>query len=177
MRRDLNAETSEKKPNTNAATDLVINWYPKRMIARLGQADDLLELGLGHGLAVEMLDLVKYVFHADQQTIWSLNKLSMTALCSYFGLMRAQRFYCIEELAIPGSRRHRILSIVTHPGTNEHVTGMGAANSLVHEAFFHAGVQVEYMAYRKQPYPEQHGDSTPYISALDLVANISHDGV
>ena len=51
--RDLNAEASEYKPNTNAATelenDLVLNWYPKRMIARFGQADDLLELGLGHG--------------------------------------------------------------------------------------------------------------------------------
>lgn len=52
--RDLNAEASEYKPNTNAATvlenDLVLNWYPIRMIAPFGQADDLLELGLGHGL-------------------------------------------------------------------------------------------------------------------------------
>ena len=53
---------------------------------------------------------------------------------------------------------------------------MGAVNYLVHEAFAHAGVQVEYMSCRKQPYPKQHGDFTPHINALDLVANMGHDG-
>ena len=56
--RDLNAEASEYKPNTNAATelenDLVLHWYPRRIMARFAQADALLELGLGHGFTAEL---------------------------------------------------------------------------------------------------------------------------
>ena len=38
-------------------------------------------------------------------------------------------------------------------------------------------MQVKYMDYRKTPYPQLHGEFTPYISVLDLIANVGADGM
>jgi SAM-dependent methyltransferase len=51
MRKDLNAVSSEYRPNaaTEIENNLILNWYPHRITARLGHVSSLLELGLGHG--------------------------------------------------------------------------------------------------------------------------------
>ena len=53
---DLNAVASKYKPNseTEVENDLILNWYPKRMLSRFKFADSLLELGLGHGFTAEL---------------------------------------------------------------------------------------------------------------------------
>lgn len=51
MKKDLNAVSSEYRPNgaTEIENNLILNWYPRRVIARCGHAKSLLELGVGHG--------------------------------------------------------------------------------------------------------------------------------
>jgi SAM-dependent methyltransferase len=53
---DLNAGASEYRPNaaTEIENDLVLHWYPKRILQRFGFVDSLLELGLGHGFTAEL---------------------------------------------------------------------------------------------------------------------------
>ena len=53
---DLNAVASEYRPNaaTEIENDLVLHWYPKRILSRFNFADALLELGLGHGFTAEL---------------------------------------------------------------------------------------------------------------------------
>jgi 2-polyprenyl-3-methyl-5-hydroxy-6-metoxy-1,4-benzoquinol methylase len=53
---DLNAVASEYKPNavTELENDLMLHWYPHRMMARFGKVEALLELGLGHGFTAEL---------------------------------------------------------------------------------------------------------------------------
>lgn len=48
---DLDAVSSEYRPNAATAieNDLILNWYPKRMVERFGHCGSLLELGIGHG--------------------------------------------------------------------------------------------------------------------------------
>ncbi|MDC1160486.1 methyltransferase domain-containing protein [Luminiphilus sp.] len=48
---DLNQVVSQYQPNAVTAieNDLILHWYPKRIINRTGSVDSLLELGLGHG--------------------------------------------------------------------------------------------------------------------------------
>lgn len=48
---DLDAVASEYLPAaaTEIENDLILHWYPQRVIERYGQAESLLELGLGHG--------------------------------------------------------------------------------------------------------------------------------
>jgi SAM-dependent methyltransferase len=48
---NLDAVTSEYRPNgaTAIENDLILNWYPERIIKRFGHCGSLLELGIGHG--------------------------------------------------------------------------------------------------------------------------------
>ena len=56
MKKDLNAVSSEYLPNaaTEIENNLILNWYPHRIVARFGRADSLLELGLGHGYTARL---------------------------------------------------------------------------------------------------------------------------
>lgn len=51
MKKNLNSVSSEYRPNavTEIENNLILNWYPTRMMQRFGYAPSLLELGLGHG--------------------------------------------------------------------------------------------------------------------------------
>lgn len=53
---DLNAVASEYHPNaaTEIENNLVLHWYPKRILSRFNFTDSLLELGLGHGFTAEL---------------------------------------------------------------------------------------------------------------------------
>lgn len=48
---NLDAVTSEYLPNAATAieNDLILNWYPERIIRRFGSVGSILELGIGHG--------------------------------------------------------------------------------------------------------------------------------
>lgn len=58
MVQDLNAVASEYKPNaaTEIENDLILHWYPKRIVQRMGYVDTLLELGLGHGFTAVLFN-------------------------------------------------------------------------------------------------------------------------
>ena len=124
----------------------------------------------------EMLELVEAVYQNPYQTIDELSKASLSAVCGYFDLAGDCRFVDIEELEIEGSSSKRVLDTVLKLGGDCYITGQGATKYLDHELFEDAGVRVEYMDYRKIPYPQLHGDFTPYVSILDLVANAGREG-
>lgn len=124
-----------------------------------------------------MIDLAKAVFDANPTTIGELSKSSMMILCGYFRLNEMKHFVSSSSLPVQGSGSQRVLDIVKYFSGSKYITGHGAANYLNHNAFANAGIQVEYMDYRKHPYPQLHGDFTPYVSALDLVANVGQDGL
>lgn len=69
------------------------------------------------------------------------------------------------------------MDICLHLGAKYYLTGHGARNYLDHEKFEKEGVEVAYMNYVLDPYPQLHGEFTPYVSALDLVANCGKDGL
>lgn len=124
----------------------------------------------------EMMKLVEAVYGEAHETIDGLSKASLAAVCAYYGFDRGRRFIDIETLGIGGSSSRRVLDIVLHLGGDVYVTGQGASRYLDHALFEDAGVRVEYMDYRKLPYPQQHGGFTPYVSVLDLIANTGRDG-
>ena len=39
------------------------------------------------------------------------------------------------------------------------------------------GIAVEYLHYRKTPYRQLHGEFSPYVSILDLIANVGQSGL
>lgn len=138
---------------------------------------DLLQHAYGPTLYCnEMLALVEAVYSHAYTDIGSLSEASLMALCRYFGLDRGRQFRGSDQLGIGGSGSRRVLDIVLALQHDVYVTGHGASRYLDHDLFEQAGVRVEYMDYSKTPYPQLHGEFTPYVSALDLIANCGPDG-
>lgn len=124
----------------------------------------------------EMLELVDRVFFQKAETLADIGKASVMELAAYFDLVDGREFLLSSELGIGGKGSQRLLDIVQRVGGDSYVTGHGARNYLDHELFEGAGVSVEYMDYKKTPYPQLYGAFTPFVTALDLVANCGKDG-
>ena len=125
----------------------------------------------------DMLALVDSVYKQQIDSIAMLSRLSMEACCKYFGLDTGRRFIDVRQLEISGSSSQRVLDIVKALKGTRYVTGLGARNYLDHQLFEDTGIRVEYMDYQKSPYPQLHGEFTPYVSILDLIANTGKKGI
>lgn len=101
---------------------------------------------------------------------------SEMALARYFGLVDDCRFHDSRNFSISGSGSQRLLDLTINFGGTIYITGHGAQKYLRHEIFERAGIAVEYMNYQFSNYPQLHGPFTPYVTALDLVANCGSEG-
>lgn len=125
----------------------------------------------------DVLALVDDVLAQDAPTLAALSRASVLALARYFGLDTGRHFAESSALGIGGESSARLLALCEHFGARRYVTGHGAKRYLDHERFERAGVDVEYMAYQLRPYPQRHGEFTPYVTALDLIAHCGRDGI
>lgn len=125
----------------------------------------------------EMLALVDSVFSQPAMTLADVSRASIMALSGYFGLTRNCRFVASSSLGIEGISSRRLHDLVKFLDGTIYITGHGARNYLDHMLFERSGIAVRYMRYQCIPYPQLHGEFTPYVTALDLVANCGRDGV
>lgn len=124
----------------------------------------------------EMIAIVDSVFAKSVASLSQLAYASTMALADYFGLNTQLRQHDSSVMGIGGSGTSRVLNIVRSLGGRVYITGYGARNYLDHEAFEKVDISVRYMDYRIPTYPQLHGDFTPYVSALDIVANCGREG-
>lgn len=124
----------------------------------------------------EMLALVDRVFSQEAETLADISRASVMELAAYFDLVGDRKFLSSSELETGGSGSQRLLDIVRTVGGASYITGHGARNYLDHEIFEEAGISVNYMNYKKVPYPQLYGAFTPFVTALDLVANCGREG-
>jgi hypothetical protein len=130
----------------------------------------------------EMIGLVRSVYAGagDEPTATagrgrSLAELiidSEEVLAGSLGIAADTEFVRASGLGIAGRGWERVLAIVRHFGGDVYVTGHGARHYLDAAAFEAAGVEVRYMDYACRPYAQLHGEFTPYVSALDALANL-----
>jgi hypothetical protein len=83
---------------------------------------------------------------------------------------RPQTVLRSSHMGLSSRSSTRVLDIVKALGGDRYVTGHGAAQYLDHEAFDRAGIAVEYMQYGPEPWPQAHGDFSPFVTVLDLIA-------
>jgi hypothetical protein len=126
--------------------------------------------------ARDALDLAESVYAPTYASVGELSRASVLALAAYFGIDASTRFVDVEQLCLGGSGSERVLDIVRRLEGSQYITGHGAARYLDHTAFERENISVEYMDYRCVPYPQGHGAFTPYVTALDLVANCGRAG-
>lgn len=124
----------------------------------------------------DALSLVQNVLSQRELSFSEMLIEGMNKVCEYFNLGQGCQFYKSSELEVDGYKGDRIMNIVRHFNGDRYVTGMGALNYLDHEAFEREGIDVEYMDYKKLPYPQKFGEFTPFVTILDLIANCGRDG-
>lgn len=131
----------------------------------------------GARYAHDALDLAWAVYSNEYQNIGELARTSLMALVGYFGLDVTTKFVDVTTLNIEGSSSGRVFEIVKNLGGDNYITGLGALKYLDHELFEANGISVSYMQYRCCPYTQSHGEFTPYVSGLDLVAHCGKEGI
>jgi len=124
----------------------------------------------------DLLSIFDNVAATRVSSLADLSVASVMALAEYFDLTGNRRFYDSRDLVIFGSSSQRLLDLTIKVGGTAYITGHGARNYLNHEIFANAGVGVEYMNYQLSEYPQLYGAFTPYVTALDLVANCGSRG-
>jgi hypothetical protein len=124
-----------------------------------------------------MLNVARQALDTASNNVGNIAYASMRALTRYFDLDHRLQWRNVAELGIGGASSNRVLDVVRALGGTRYITGHGARNYLDHEAFEAAGIEVHYMNYRRIPYPQRHGEFTPYVSALDLVAQCGREGI
>ena len=124
----------------------------------------------------DALDLVHSVYDKPITGLGMLARRSMLAIADYYRLCDSTRFVDVSTLRIPGSGSQRVLDVVKAVGGTHYITGHGAKNYLEHDLFEEQGIRVLYMSYRRAPYRQLHGEFTPFVSSLDLIANCGQDG-
>ena len=124
----------------------------------------------------EMLSLVDEVFSKPCTTLSEVSRESVLALSRYFGLTADTEFDCSSRMGISGASSQRLHDLCRKVGADVYITGHGAKNYLDHELFERSGISVEYMRYAMRPYPQLHGEFTPFVTSLDLVANCGKAG-
>jgi hypothetical protein len=123
-----------------------------------------------------MLKLVRHVYEQRVRSLADLAIASMDAVCRFLELATQTEFLRSSALGVPGTSSRRVLDIVRRVGGDIYITGHGARNYLDHDLFEANGIRVEYIDYQKRPYPQLHGEFTPFVSVLDLIANVGTAG-
>ena len=125
----------------------------------------------------DMLELVHSIYESKSQFLIDFCMSSIEEVNRYFGLDRGLQQVNASDLKVYGSSSQRVLEIVKHLDGKRYITGHGASKYLDHRIFEEAGVNVHYMNYLKSEYSQLHGAFTPFVSVLDLIANVGPKGL
>ena len=122
-----------------------------------------------------MLELAEAICGETSNHVAAFNANAIEKVASWARLK--PRFMRSSALGIGDRSSQRLLAICQRFGADGYITGHGAANYLDHELFDAAGISVKYMQYRKLPYPQSHGEFTPFVSILDAIANCGESAI
>ena len=125
----------------------------------------------------DMLHIISSVYEKPHRTIAELSMDSIEAVCRYYGLDREMTIIRSSTLNVSGESSERVLDIVKKCDGSKYITGHGAQHYLNHSLFEANDIDVRYMVYQKRPYQQLHGEFTPYVSVLDLIANTGVEGI
>src|SRR5262245_46812788 len=117
-----------------------------------------------------MFDVVERIYGFPTDSLSELDIHGVEIVAAWLGFKPEFRRSSLS--GIGGSSTQRLLDLCLSVGADTYVTGHGALNYLKHESFEERGVAVRYMDYQRTPYPQQHGEFTPFVSIIDAIANV-----
>ena len=70
----------------------------------------------------------------------------------------------------------RLLDICKKLHATNYISGLGAKNYMNYDLFEKENIEIQFMSYNCEQYPQLHGEFTPYVTIFDLIANCGKDG-
>jgi hypothetical protein len=119
----------------------------------------------------DALQMASDVFNRNHENLGEIARESMMAVAEYFDLLKGKTIIKVEDLNVPGAGSDRVYEIVKNLGGDVYISGRGGFNYLNHQKFDESGIMVKYMEYKLLRYNQLHGEFTPFVSCLDLIAN------
>lgn len=116
-----------------------------------------------------MANAVEPIYAAQTDRIGDFCIESMKILAALLGI--SCELFVSSALAIPASEdaSTRVLAICKAMAATEYLSGLGAIDYIDYDLFERGGVRIHYMDYDLAPYPQMHGEFTPYVSVIDLL--------
>lgn len=124
----------------------------------------------------EMIAVVEKVYRNEERKLIDIVVAGLLEVCRYFGLCEGREFRYSSHMGVGGESSQRVVNTVKKAGGDVYITGHGAKNYLDHAVFEKNKIHVEYMKYRRTPYPQLYGAFNPHVSILDLIANRGKEG-
>ena len=123
---------------------------------------------------VDMLDIVSSIYNKKFKYLSDLNICSIEYISNYFTIKT--QFIESSQYSFESSSSELLLNITESLNGDTYITGHGAKKYLEHIIFEKKGISVEYMNYERVSYPQLYGEFTPFVSVLDLIANLGKEG-
>ena len=123
----------------------------------------------------ELMELLDGVYASPDTLLSEFTIRSLEIIADYLGMNR--RWARSSEIDVPGKSTQRLVDICRRFHASAYITGLGALNYIDYDLFEENRIKLHYMDYQKRPYPQLHGEFTPYVSIIDLIANCGKEGV
>lgn len=125
--------------------------------------------------ADQMLGLAQEIYQLKTKYLSEFNIFAIEKIAAFFGY--TPEFTTSSKFETESNSSEKLFDLMQLVEGRIYITGHGARNYLNHELFENNGITVEYMDYRRNPYPQLHGIFDPHVSILDLIANAGPDAV
>jgi hypothetical protein len=116
--------------------------------------------------------IIKPIYQLETESLSEFCINSMKKIWGALGF--SPRTYLSSELGVSRelNASARVLEICKRLGADHYISGLGAMNYIDYSIFEKSDVQIKYMDYQFQPYPQMHGLFTPFVSIIDMLCNI-----
>lgn len=121
--------------------------------------------------------VVEPVYAIETDRVSDFCMQSMEMVWREFGFSPQTSVSSKQGIATELDSSKRVLAICEDFGTHDYISGLGAMHYIDYDLFERANVKIHYMDYALQPYPQLHGEFSPYVSILDPLFNIGIEGV
>jgi len=122
----------------------------------------------------ELMDVLGAIYASPASLLSDFTIHSLEIIADYLEMNRT--WVRSSDMNIPGKSTQRLVDICRRFHASAYITGLGALNYINYELFEENNIALRYMDYQKQPYPQLHGEFTPFVSIIDLIANCGKEG-
>jgi hypothetical protein len=113
------------------------------------------------------------IYEQDWSSLVDLNVAMFSRLLECLNLN--VRLIFSSDLDIGGRGHQRVVDICEHLNADAYLSGQLGRDYLKPQEFRRRSIQLEYFEFRHPEYTQQHDTFVPYLSIVDLVANVGED--